>query len=72
MGEAPFGWKVVPAKDGKHKTVVHNPKEVAVWERIAECLIDRRMSSLATARERMRPGCGPAGVTCGAPTRCGS
>ena len=50
-GPAPFGWKVVPAKDGKHKTTEINPKEAAVWERIAECLIDRRMSGLATARE---------------------
>ncbi len=51
VGDAPFGWIVVPAKDGRHKTTAHNPKEVAVWKRIAECLIDRRMSSLATARE---------------------
>ena len=54
-----LGWIVVPAKDGQHKTTAHNPKEVAVWERIAECLIDRRMSSLATAHELDAAGIGP-------------
>ena len=30
-GDPPFGWIGGAAKDGKHKTTAHNPKEVAVW-----------------------------------------
>jgi len=49
-GPAPYGWRIVKDQAG-HSTVVLNDDEVAVWERIAECMIDRRMSSLETARE---------------------
>ncbi len=49
-GTAPFGW--VTVKDGNGRTTLAlNEAEVAVWERIASCMIDKRMSTLETARE---------------------
>jgi hypothetical protein len=50
VGHAPFGWKTVRGPDG-HTTVAVNEHEAAVWERIVSCMVDRRMSTLETARE---------------------
>ena len=49
-GTAPFGWMTVKDGNGRTTLVLHEA-EVGVWERIASCMIDKRMSTLETARE---------------------
>jgi len=49
-GPAPYGWKVVKDSNG-HSTLALNEPEVAVWERIVSCFVDKGMSSLETAKE---------------------
>lgn len=50
VGHAPFGWKTMKDETG-HTTVVLNPPEVEVWERLVACMVDKRMSTLRAARE---------------------
>lgn len=50
VGSAPFGWKLAKEPSGRTALVI-DPTEAAVWERIANCLVDRGLSCLATARE---------------------
>jgi DNA invertase Pin-like site-specific DNA recombinase len=49
-GSAPFGWRLVKGESG-HTSLALEESEVAVWEQIGSCIIDRRMSTLETARE---------------------
>lgn len=49
-GTAPFGWMTTKDKNGRTR-LARNDAEVVVWERIAACMVDRRMSTLETARE---------------------
>ena len=49
-GPAPYGWKVVKDASG-HSALALNEPEVAVWERIVSCFVDKGMSSLETAKE---------------------
>jgi len=50
VGHAPFGWRTLKGPDG-HTTVAINEHEAATWERIVSCMVDKRMSTLATAKE---------------------
>jgi len=47
-GPAPLGWKLV--KDSTGTRLALNEPEVAIWELIVACMVDKRMSSLETAR----------------------
>jgi hypothetical protein len=50
VGVAPYGWKLAKGPTGRTVLVI-NPTEAAVWVRIVDCLVDRGLSCLATARE---------------------
>jgi DNA invertase Pin-like site-specific DNA recombinase len=50
VGHAPFGWKTTKSEPGRTTVALH-PPEVEVWERIVTCMVDKRMSTLQTARE---------------------
>jgi len=47
-GPAPLGWKLV--KDSSGTRLALNAPEVAIWELIVSCMVDKRMSSLEAAR----------------------
>ncbi|MCU4183878.1 recombinase family protein [Acidiferrimicrobium sp. IK] len=49
-GGIPFGWRIFRDERSRSKVEI-DPVEAAVWERIAEALIDRGLSTLALARE---------------------
>lgn len=55
VGTAPFGWRVVKDPAG-HPSVEVHPGESKVWERVVTCLLERRLSTLETARDLNEAG----------------
>ena len=49
-GQPPFGWRLRRDEHGISQVEIH-PAEATAWQRIAEGLIDRGLSTLAMARE---------------------